>query len=498
MLEFLVEHTKLPPSPPVLAWYQKIAAVEDVAVSVKTRPDAACIHARGPQLYPFQRVGVAFIRHMKRVLLCDEMGMGKTITSIVAAESVVPNPRVLVVCTKGPMEHWREKIGEWAVHSPEDVTMVRAGKSEMIYAYTSGWLIINWEMMRLCEDALSIHDFDVVIADEAHRCKNRKSQTFQALARLTRKSQYLILATGSPYANHPGELWALLNLVDPKAFPSYWRFHTLYVQTEQDAGGNVRTVPGVRHAKLLANELRSRMLMRMKKDHIADLPEVLPTVSIPLDLSPKQYRMYIAMARQMLAEISDGSAVYAMDPLGQALRLRQIASTTATLDPEVDESSKLDALMDLLADTEGKVVVFSMFRATVNCIAQRLAQAGVGYRLLIGGMSSDEVAATIDDFTNDDSVQVIAGTIQFGGESHNLQAASTVVFIDEHYNPVRQEQAIARLHRIGQKNPVSVVRLYCPGTVDDMVHKILEGKMAANAEIVRAELESHLRVLLKK
>jgi len=319
-----------------------------------------------------------------------------------------------------------------------------------------------------------------------HNCqaiKNRETQNYRAVSSL--KTRRIAFLTATPMGNGPHELWTMLHLIDPKRYSSYWRFRDLFC--EYDPWEPHARVTDPRHPDLLRKELAPRMLLRKKADVQKQLPP--KTIQrIPLGLNPKQEKHYDEMSKHALVTLTSGVVLDALAPISQLGRLRQILSTPATLGL-ADDSSKLDAAMDLIQGTDEKVVVFTLFRATVQALCSRLTKLNVAHVHLWGGMTMDEIDTA--KYRLDTDARVLVATLQTGGVGLTLTAASTCIFIDQHYNPEKQEQAQDRLHRISQTKPVTVYNLYCPNTIDDLVEEILQRKVTMTTAILgRALIEA--------
>jgi len=147
-------------------------------------------------------------------------------------------------------------------------------------------------------------------------------------------------------------------------------------------------------------------------------------------------------------------------------------------------------------DMDESLVVFTQFRPTVKALCARLARANVPYVHIMGGMPSEFVATQVRAFQEGTGRRVFVATMQAGGVGLTLHAARTLIFVGKHYNPARQEQAADRIHRIGQRNAVQIIGLHCPGTVDDLVERILQRKLAMTAEVLQPALIQHLEEVL--
>jgi len=471
-------------------WYDGVVAREVRFAATAREPAPPVCH---PLLWNFQHTGVNFLLAKRRSLLCDDPGLGKTATAIVAIEASKRNRRVLIVCPKSLKEWWRSEINRWTQSTPKPwITVIESSIREwQIDQYFKRWgyCIVHWEQLRLIPE-LQRPIWQWVICDEAHRTKNRKTQIFAALKHI--QSSHMALLTGTPFANNPSELWALLHLIEPQKYTSFWRFFSMYVDYHDGYWG--REILGVRNAALLRRELSSRMLRRTKTECLPDLPEKVYKV-VPLWMTPRQQTMYRDMAREMLVELEGGEELEAPNVVAMITRLRQIVSTTATLEAS-DHSSKLDAVLDLVKDTNEKLVVFTQFRKTVAALCSRLRLKDIPFTFIWGGLSSLEVHRRVKDFQEGEP-RVFVATAQTGGVGLTLTASRTVVFIDQHWNPAKQIQAEDRVHRIGQTNSVQIVVLHCPKTVDDIVEGVLKRKLAMIAEILQPELVKHLKEVVK-
>ncbi len=502
-------------TPRVLKWYQKQLEPEIEAMAILDKGDAKIKHPSANTLKPYQRAGARFLARVGRTLLCDDMGLGKTAQAIVGAETARWHDKVLVICPKSLQTLWAHEKAKWTAHPHQSVEILETKTMEkQLNNYQSGWLIAHpWQVRQglvnvhagevgksrpkyvwETEPNLSSTFWDWVIIDEAHRfLANRKTQTFNAVKRLKRRR--MVILTGTPYGNNPGELWSLLNLLEPKRYTSYWRFFELYVDYTEGEWVGTRTITGIRNPDLLRRELAPRMAMRKKADVGIDLPSK-ERQEIPLKMEERQLRLYVKMAREGMlileSEEDEGESgiLRANTTLAVMTRLRQILSTPATLG-FADNSIKLDAAMDIIQGTDEGVVVFAMFRATVDALYQRLKRAGIPAHRLMGGVKPEELALAERGLL-DGSIRVVVGTISFAGVGLNLQGASVVIFVDKHYNPNWQDQAEDRVHRIGQTKDVLVLALYCPDTIDDLVNAILQRKETMRAPILRAKLLEEL------
>jgi len=499
------------PDDAAIRWYDAQMEQERAFVDLINRDDVDLKHPKAHELRPYQRVGADTLVRRSRTLLCDDLGLGKTAQSVVAVDISRHNKNILVVCPGSVKRQWRDEIVRWTAYPEVPVTVIEAATREEQQAQAQGgWVIVNYECLRVDFDleqrralgrprwvVTGAPDFytgrlwDWVILDEAHRLKSRKSQIFRCLCEL--RTRRLAVLTGTPFGNHPAELWTLLHLLDPKRYSSYWRFFDMYVDYEEDPIFGGRRIVGERNPEVLRRELAHQMIMRKKRDVASQLPpKYYQTLQVPL--LPKQAEYYKEMRDDLRVTYESGAELEASSVIAQIVRLRQILSTPYTLGlPDV--SSKLDAVEEIVDDTEERVLVFTLFRDTVKAVCRRLEGRGISHVHILGGMSSEDVGAAARALNNGD-VRVLVATLGAGGVGLNLVGASTVVFVEKHWNPAVQEQAENRAHRITSTLPVHIIDLMCPRTVDDLVDEAVRTKLAMQQAIFSQPLREAVEALL--
>jgi len=473
-------------------WYQDQRVEEKASRAWREQEDVTLpYYDYADRLYPFQRVGASFIAKAGRALLCDETGLSKTVTSIAAVVESRAVRRVLVICPNSLKLWWASEIRRWdSSHSP--VTVANSSTRDIdisMYQDRGGWLVVNWELARISTELLDQFVWDWMICDEAHRIKNRRTRTYAAISHLMFTG--LILATGTPMSNEPGELWSLLHLMSPSEFPAYWRFYEMYTNYRINFFGG-KEVLGVKNSKLLRRELAPRMLRRTKKEFLPQLPDKTYK-TVPVLMTHKQLKMYKQMVKESIVQLESGETLDAVGAIVVIMRLQQILSTTATLD-EFDSSGKLDAACELIADAaeETKIVVFTKFRKTVEALSRRLDKGNIKHVTIMGGMRGG-VTPVVEELQTNDEVRVAVCTLQAAGEGLTMTAATKVIFLEKHYNPSTQQQAEDRVHRITQEKAVQIISVVCEGTVDDFVQGILDRKSQMTHKVMGTELLEHLR-----
>lgn len=442
------------------------------------------------RLFPFQVAAVRFFNATASGgLLADETGLGKSVTSIATIMESKHRDRVLILCPNSLKRWWEAEIARWTSPSESAVVMEAKNKVTAVGEYltgTSRWLIMNLELLKSVREAIGCFYWDWIVVDEAHRLKNRKTQTWQLVTRLEATKRLLV--TGTPVSNEPADLWALLHVLEPERYPSYWRFYELYTNYKVGYTGYKERV-GVKNAAMLRKELEHVMLRRYKKDHLLDLPPKMYK-SVPVQMSGEQQRMYKEMAKGMVAEIGDRQ-LEATTVITQILRLRQILSSPVGLGGD-DVGNKVRAVMELIEDATGPVVVFTMFRGTISALEVELKKRKIPSVSIIGGIGSEGIANRVEQFQHDTRIRAALCTYGSGGVGITLHRSDNLVLVERHYNPSIQLQAEDRVHRVGQHGSVIITSLHCPETVDTLVSRIADSKLRMSAAILQQELIKHL------
>jgi SNF2 family DNA or RNA helicase len=439
----------------------------------------------GEAFYRHQVEGINRLMRQQNFLLADDMGLGKTLQALTVAaidfERGVAS-RILVVCLASIKYNWLDEIELRTNYR----AMVLQGTPDKRYRQMQQFmdedydiLIVNYEQVLKHVGDFNDMAFDIVIYDEAHSIKNPRAKRTRACMGLI-ATRYFAL-TGSPMLNRVNELWTILHRLDPASFPRYWAFVQRYCIF---GGYEGREIVGTKNQKELREKIGPLMLRRLKKD-VLDLPEK-QRIQEWLDLTPAQTKMYKQAEEELRIEIPGQiDAMNLESTLTKFLRLKQICSTTHCLDPESDDSSKLDRLEEiideLLIDNGEPLVIFTQFRGTLDAIEKRLARKRIRYSSLHGDVKIEERQQRIRAWTNDAArgrPGALVCMLQVAGVGLNLTAASTVIFVDKLYVPKLNEQAEDRVHRIGVNatKPVRIIELLCRGTVERRIERLLRRK----------------------
>lgn len=407
-------------------------------------------------MYLYQLEGAGWLFNLKRAILADDPGLGKTLQAIMAAETA-GRGKVLVLCKNPFTFNWKDEIKKWI--GVDATVAVAQGRQRTLKSYSTGYLIVGWKTFIVFPELLRIH-WDTIIADEAHKIKNPKTKTFNMFSKL--KSTNLYMLTATPFGMHNAEVWTMLNSIDSKCFSSYWRFYSIFVRTLMI--GAYPKVVGAKNVDVYARVVGKYLLRRTVEQCFDQLPPK-QIQRVRVDMTPTQRKVYDQMRLKLVAEL-EGEGLAAPTTLVKLVRMRQIASTTATL-WERDESGKLDAATDIIEETPGQVVVCTDYRNTVTALKHRLDKAKVPSTVLMGGMDYE---AAQKEFQSGRS-KVFIMTRGTGGESLNLDNADTMIILERPWNPNDELQLEGRVIRPARpKHTMTrIIYLEHPASIDTAV-----------------------------
>lgn len=414
-------------------------------------------------LYPYQRVGQEWLRAMRRGILGDDPGLGKTVQALAAVDG---KDRVLIATLGGVKQHWADHVARWSKRPVGLCVGSHAERQQAIDAH--GWVIVNHEMLRPGAFTGLDRKWDAVIIDEAHRFQGRKSKQSKGAAFL--KTDDLYLLTGTPIWNKPDSLWNLLHLLYPARFSSYWRFVGEYCDVEVSPWGMQITGLRYRERERLQRVLVPLMIRRAKRDVLPWLPDKIRE-DVTYDITPSQRRAYNKLRDKLLLETDDGTSVrYYANAISAMSDMRLLLDAPGlvgldglTKDPSPKDEA-IDGLLDGLLDDGRKIVIYCWHRAYANYLAARHAARGA---VCVTGETKDRTGV-IDAFLRG-RASVLVATIASVGTGIDMTECTAAIFAEGSYVHVENAQAEDRLHRIGTKTSPLIYRLQARRTVEQAI-----------------------------
>lgn len=443
-------------------------------------------------MWDHQKEGVAWAMAYPSIVFHAGMGTGKS-AMFVALCGDMDLSRVLIVAPKKPMGIWPK---QFRTHSKLDwdVLVLNSGKSvearanqgrEFLrvneYHDKRSVVVVNYDAFWRPAMAGFIHEagFEMVGYDEVHRIKSNSSQSSKFADKLYAHIGRRIGMTGTMMAHSPLDSFGQLRAIEPGVFGrSYPSFRNRYAVM---GGFNGNQVLAFKNKA----EMKSRIDMvtlYVDRDKVLDLPEEID-VDMPVELSAKALALHQQMERQFYLEVDSGEVV-ASNAISKLMKLAQIANgfvIDGNNEPNELGDDKKQALKDIAQDAELPLVVFCRFRndlAQVEAVAKEL---GLTYHECSGSRHELNEDETIMDDT-----QILGVQIQSGSEGVDFTKASVAVFFSFGFSLKDWKQSRARLHRPGQKKPVTFIKLVANRTVDVKIYKAIE----KNEQIVDAILNN--------
>lgn len=477
------------------------------------------------EFYQHQIDGIRQMMRMRNFLLADDMGLGKSLQAItVSIGDVIQGfgQKVLIVCPVTLKTNWSDEWNKFTrvpnvilgqtvdPKNPERLKPLSPAKrTQQIeeFGLIEGpkVLITNYEQIHKHKTDLNKIGFDIVIFDEAHYLKNPKAQRTKACHAL-RANRYFLL-TGTPMLNQVNELWGLLHLIDPAGYPNYYSFQNRYCVY---GGYQEKQIVGVKNEKELQERLKRVMIRRLKKD-VLDLPDV-QIIQKRVDLSDKQRTLYDKAESELeIPLVGKDEPSEIENALTKLLRLKQICGTTKGFIPD-DHSSKLDLAVEdaiELIENGHRVVVFTQFREVQSCFADRIealekaskGKLDIPLWELNGDIKGHERQPMVNEWARHPKPGIIICMLQIAGVGLNMTAARHGMFLDKLWVPGLNQQAVDRLHRIGQSEtqPVQIIEYLMKGTVETRVEQVLKTKSGIfNTVVNDADFKAKLLAALRQ
>jgi superfamily II DNA or RNA helicase len=445
-------------------------------------------------------------RFRGRALLCDEVGLGKTIEAgLISAELQLRGlaRSVLVLVPPSLIEQWQAELRrkfslDFITHDdPAFRERGAAAWSEFDRVIVS----THTAKREPHRSAILERRWDLVIVDEAHHLRNRTTQLWKFTSEI--RKQFMLLLTATPVQNNLDELFNLVTLLEPGLLSTAKQFQRRFVDRRDKLTPRNLDELHALLAEVMVRNRRSTVGLQFTRRWARTFSVALSEPEADL------YRRVTAFVRQHLrtADQRAGLSRMALLSLQMALGSSSLAAAgtleTMAANPRVEPAlrshlqtlaaearrpttpSKLHRLLALLQDFPDKMVIFTQFRATQGLLAEHLAAAGHDVAVFHGGLSRMEKEAAIAAFRG--PARLLLCT-ESGSEGRNLQFAHAVCNFDLPWNPMRIEQRIGRLSRIGQTHDVHVFNLVAADTVEAAVLQLLDAKLSM-FELVIGEID---------
>ena len=435
------------------------------------------------ELRQYQREDAEFLKKYKTVGCFNEQRTGKTPTTIVAVtEAGYTKP--LIVCPASAQYQWAEEYVRWSGLPATVCVGTREKKLKRISEWETGALIISYDSLKgtsvrdsLVNEVLARNP-NAVLADEAHRFKNPKSQTFKAIKQLTAITKRIAM-TGTPAPGKPEEIFTILQWLFPEHFTSQYKFHDAYFNTRLQSMGGRRFVevagfkPGME--RKLQYFLSTISTQRKRREVMQWLPEKdIREVKLPLT---KQQEKYLAD----LEKFFETEHIITQGILDRLIRYRQICLAPQLLELK-GGSPKLDWLVDYFKDyPDTPTIVFSKFTSFIHVIRQELTRnKGLKVGVIVGDTPAKERAANVKAFQAGE-LNVLLINIDAGKEALTLDRGEAIIFTDVYPPSSDIQQAEDRFVATTQdkaNKPHTIYRLMMKHSYDEEVYKLVDSNAA--------------------
>ena len=405
----------------------------------------------------------AFLTMNRRAFCFNDPGTGKTLSALWAADYLMNRGdvrRVLILCPLSIMHSaWMGDIGNSIIHRSA-VVAHHAQSSRRIEMIQQKYEIViaNYDGLNLIANEINNDGrFDLVIVDEANAYKNPNTRRWKALASIIKPETYLWMMTGTPASQSPVDAYGLARLVNPNGVPKFqtaWRDKVMNKITMFKWAPK----PDAREKVFMALQ----PAIRFSKAQCLDLPPVI-TVTREVPMTPQQNKYYRLLKEQMLAQAA-GETISAVNAGVVVSKLLQISCGAAYTDDrevvEFDAAPRLSVLGEILEETSRKVIIFALFRSSIDTIVTHLTKQGYGVGQIHGDVTASKRGQIINDFQTTDNIRVLVLQPQATAHGITLTAADTVVFFGPLMSVEQYVQCIARADRKGQdSDKVTVVHI---------------------------------------
>lgn len=430
-----------------------------------------------------------------RILLCDEMGLGKTVTSLAIMAHYRREWPLLIFCPASLRHTWPGEIEKFIPSVPPSSIYVCSGFHDIAFKNRKDIqvVVVTYSLLQersAVAKVLSDKEvrFSCVICDESHNLKQKNSQRSKLTLPILQRAKRLLLLSGTPALARPAELWLQLHALAPTLFGSWTHFTKRFCDPKRTFGH--WDVTGLSNAEELHAKLKQVMVRRLKCDVLQELPAKQRMV-VPIEITNKTL---VKENKQILKELEE-TRLSVAELVGNDQRVASFeAKQLFNRAYQASGVGKAQAVADYLiewvagAGTQ-KVLVFAHHKAVMDVLELAVSKhlKGVGHIRIDGNVSSNERAKLVRKFQTSPEVRVGLLSMTAAGVGLTLTAASNVMFAELHYTPGILSQAEDRVHRIGQRNAVSIMYFVCKDeeiSTDMVIWKMLGRKVGVLERVI--------------
>jgi len=435
------------------------------------------------KLRNYQKEGVKWINYLYDNnfggCLADDMGLGKTLQTITMLVKVYHSnlksqtsnlKSSLIIMPRSLLFNWQDELSKFA---PQLTHYTYYGQQRDLQEAVKHQLILTtYALVRNDIEQFRQQTFHYIILDESQNIKNLASQTTQAVLLLN--GEHRLALSGTPIENNLTELYSLYRFLNPAMLGTLDNFNHQYATPIQHNADKEAT-------ESLRRKIFPFMLRRLKKDVLKELPDRMEqTLYVEMDADHQRFyeerRSYYQQAIQnsIAAQGIEKSQMMMFQALSE---LRRIASVPESLSDGNIASPKIPLLCEQVEEAVAgghKVVIFFNFIAGIELVGDRLTELGIDYATMTG--STRDRRAVVERFQHDAGCRALLMTLKTGGVGLNLTVADTVYIFEPWWNKAAEEQAINRLHRMGQTAKVMSYALITRDTIEEKIRLLQQQK----------------------
>jgi SNF2 family DNA or RNA helicase len=446
-------------------------------------------------LRPYQRNGYSWLSFLKQrglgACLADDMGLGKTIQTLALIQkdwSEGERRPVLLVCPTSVIGNWFKEARKFAPELPvlihHGAGRKRAGKFAAEVA-NQAIVLSSYQLLHRDEALLREVEWGGLILDEAQNIKN--AETRQSRAARSLRSGYRIALTGTPVENNVGDLWSLMEFLNPGLLGSHSGFRKSFfvpiqVYANQAVAAKLKRITG------------PFILRRLKTDKsiISDLPDKLE-MKVFCNLTKEQASLYEAVAKEAQDAIENAEGIERKGlVLATLLKLKQVCNHPAQFLKDKsaigERSGKLARLTAMLEETleiGDRSLIFTQFSEMGEILQRHIQEVfGTEVMYLHGGTLKKQRDLMVERFSDPAGPRIFLLSLKAGGTGLNLTSANHVFHYDRWWNPAVENQATDRAFRIGQMKNVQVHKFVCAGTLEEKIDEMIERKKDVAGRVV--------------
>ncbi|KAG7311989.1 hypothetical protein JYU34_001430 [Plutella xylostella] len=486
------------------------------------------------KLMPFQEEGVRFcIAKRGCCMLADDMGLGKTFQALAVASYYRQNWPLLIVTTSSMRETWQTKIHELLPSVPmmSIVCLSSHRDTQAVADKLTDVVICSYKLATTHHQLLKDKKFGVVIIDESHQLKCRQAACTRSLSALCRGAPRRLLLSGTPALSRPSELYSQLSVIQPGLFSSYVEYGKRYCAGKlNNFGWDMSGCSNLTELKIL---LSRRFLIRRTKSQAA--PALTPThrEAVYLDQTLLQFstqqRQELSSLAQTYTQTATDKHAALLSFFSESARVKMPAVSYKDMTIDTGDSADISQLstqqrqeLSSLAQTytqtttdkhaallsffsesarvkmsavckyirqvlsdesTAKFLIFAHHKTMIDALCETLDEVGTHYICIVGSTPTNSRAELVDKFQTSATCRAAVLSVTAANAGLTLTAARLVLFAELHWNPAILTQAESRAHRIGQEGTVCSRYLLAPGTVDDFIWPLLQGKLNVLNEV---------------